>query len=553
MPVDSHTVQLTKCPLMINRLRPAALLVVSIVMFADDRDVSYAAAPQATASAAMDVKATAALIDAEIDRQLTRDKIVAAPRCEDVEFLRRASLDILGVIPTAERVESFLSDTAGDKRARLIDELLADPRYGRHAADQWVSQMVPLDLISSAVMKHPLLEWMADGFNANKPWDRMAHEILRAEGEQSENGAITFFTLNKGVDKMTGSVGRVFLGLQIQCAQCHNHPFTQWKQDDYWGLARFFYQIDMVAPANIYQMKGQVPKVFETATPVRKNNPLPEGAKELPAKFLAGPIPDLIPGEPFRPTLADWICTTENPYFSKSFVNRTWSHYFRRGLVNPIDDLREENAATHPELLDELARRFATGGFETKSLVRAICLSNTYQRTSRTEGESSAENKTADDAGYGRMPVRVLTPEELYDCLETIVGDPAKGAGPFANNTGFLRGSNPPRDRFVDFFRGSINPRPTDYETGIPQALGLINNSKLSGNDRLGKPVEVVEPGTPPADAVRTLYLKTVSRPPTETETSRLTEYVAASTDAKRAYTDILWALLNSSEFAFNH
>jgi len=495
----------------------------------------------------MDVKAVARFIDSEIDKQLNAAKIASSPRSSDAEFIRRATLDITGTIPSADRVEKFLSDSSSDKRAKLVDELLASPRYGQRLADIWVNQMMPKELANRFLMKKPLNEFMIDSFNANKPWDRLAFDLLTASGEQDKNGAVTYFMGNQGVDKMTDSVGKLFLGVQIQCAQCHNHPFTRWKQTEYWGMAQFFYNVNVAVVRN-NKDSTTVPGVSETARPNRRGNPLPDSAKSVPAKFLGGETVRLSRDKAARPVLADWICTAENPFFSKSMVNRVWGQYFGRGLVNPIDDLCDENEPTHPDLLKGLAKEFSAGGFDIKNLVRAICLTDAYQRTSQPTGDNKS-----DSVLYSHMAIKVLAPEQLFDSLTVVVGSMADGGKGFGKGAaaGPKGGNLTPRDRFAAFFAGSENAKATDYEAGIPQALRLMNNPRLSGSPNLLN--ELIRSGKQPAKVVDRLYLMTVSRKPTDAEVKRLTDYIAKSSDAKTACSDIMWALLNSSEFALNH
>jgi hypothetical protein len=343
---------------------------------------------------------------------------------------------------------------------------------------------------------------------------------------------------------MTDSVGKLFLGVQIQCAQCHNHPFTKWKQTEYWGMAQFFYKVN--AQVNRNAKTDVVAKVEEVNRPQRKLNPVPESAKNVAAKFLGAEQPKLDSTKPYRPVLADWICASDNPYFSRSIVNRAWAHYFGRGIVNPVDDLSDENEPTHPELLSALAKEFSGGGFDLKQLTRGICLSDAYQRTS----VPTPANKS-DSLLYSHMAIKVLTPEQLFDSLVAVVGEFGGGKGPPGKGPAGRLGGGSPRDRFVAFFAGSENPKPTEYEAGIPQALRLMNNPRLSGSPSLLSSLRSA--GDDPAKVIERLYLMTLSRKPTGPETKKMNEYVGKAADARAAYGDILWALLNSSEFALNH
>ena len=493
----------------------------------------------------MDVKAVAKFIDAEINKKLAAAKIEPSAKSSDAEFIRRVSLDITGVIPAADRVAAFIDSTDADKRAKLVDELLASPKYGERLADMWTNQMYPMDSTNRFITKQPLHKYMANTFNANKPWDQMAREIITAEGEVDKLGAVTFFAANQGVDKITDSVGKLFLGLQIQCANCHNHPFTHWKQVEYWGLAQFFYNVNINAPRNNKDTTATI-SINETSKPNRRFNPLPESAKSVKPKLLGADEVSLSSSKPYRPVLADWMCTAENPFFSKAKVNRVWAQYFGRGIVNPIDDLSEENEPTHPELLNGLAKEFSKGGFDLKNLVRAICLSDTYQRTS----QPTAGNKD-DKVLYSRMEIKVLTPEQLYDSLNVVTGGVDGGRPGAPAKGGPKGGAVTPRDRFVQFFMGSENPKATEYEAGIPQALRLMNNPRLSGTPAIQS--EVSKAGNQQEKVIERLYLMTVSRRPSPVEVKRLSEYLAKAPDAKTGYGDILWVLLNSSEFALNH
>ena len=497
----------------------------------------------------MDVKAVAKFIDAEINKKLAEAKIQPSAKSSDAEFIRRATLDITGVIPSPDRVTTFIDSTDADKRAKLIDELLASPKYGEHMADIWGHPMYLDDTANRFITKAPLVKYLAEQFNANKPWDRMVHDLLTAEGEMDKNSAVVYYMANQGVDKMTDSVGKLFLGIQIQCAQCHNHPFTHWKQVEYWGMAQFFYNVNIVLPGKAKKdgAAAPTPMVSEGGRVNRRFNPLPESAKSVSPKFLGGDTVKLTASKPARPVLADWVCTPDNPFFSKSIVNRVWAQYFGKGLVNPIDDLSDENEPTHPELLKGLAKGLGSTGFDLKNLMRAICLSDAYQRTS----QPTAANK-ADKTLYSHMEIKVLTPEQLYDSLIAVTGG-LDGAGRQVGKGGAQKTGlgNTPRDRFVQFFSGSENPKATDYEAGIPQALRLMNNPRLSGSPALL--AEISKAGNQQAKVIERMYLMTVSRRPTEAETKRLTEYIAKAPDAKTGYGDILWVLLNSSEFALNH
>jgi len=501
--------------------------------------------PPAAPARPMPTDALARLIDQGIDRQLEAGGIQPSPDASDSEFLRRAYLDITGVIPSADKATAFLDDRSPDKRTRLVDELLKSPNYGRRMADIWTWLMYPLDSDNRFVGKGPLHEWLAGEFNKNTHWDAMAFELLTATGDPEKNGATVYAMSNRGVDKMTDSTGKLFLGVQIQCAQCHNHPFTHWKQTEYWGLAQFFYKVNVSNPRAAKD--GGTITVSEEGRVNRKINPLPESAKDVTAKLLGGDTLKLDSTKPYRPVLANWVCSPSNSFFAKAFVNRLWAQYLGRGFVNPVDDMSDENQPSHSELLTALAKEFADSGFDIKHLIRGICSSKAYQRTSKPAGDNR-DDRTL----WSHQSIKVLSGEQLFDSLTTVIGP--IGGKDAVMKKGLRGGPQGPRDQFALFFMGTENAKATDYEAGIPQALRLMN-SPLMASARLttvAAKAGDLTASTKPEQAIEKLYLTALSRRPTTAETKRMTEFVAKHDNPRSAYGDVLWVLLNSSEFAFN-
>ncbi len=493
-----------------------------------------------------DAAALARLIDAEVAKKLAEAKVSASPVCSDDEFLRRAYLDITGVIPSAEKARAFLDDKDAGKRAKLIDELLADPNYGRRAADIWTAKLFPRDSANRFVIKDPLYKWFEDEFNKNAAWDKLVTDLVTATGNVEENGAVTYYLANRSIDKLTDTVGQHFMGIQLQCAQCHNHPFTSWKQTEYWGMAAFFSKVRADNPKNANK-GGDNTKIGVQESNARNKvkDFLPESAKTVPAKFLGGPSPTLNANEAYRPVLAKWMTAPENPFFARALVNRTWAHLFGRGIVHPVDDMMPENEPSHPELLDALARHIGTKGeFDVKYLVKAICLSQTYQRTSKP----TADNKD-DEKLFSHMTMKVMSPEQLFDSLARVTGNVGSGGGPkkkdFAG--GPKGGPVGARNQFVNFFlAGADSLSAVDYEAGIPQALRLMN-SPIANNPAVVR--TLVGSAAKPDEAIEKIYLTALSRRPTADEKKTMQDYVAKASSPMVAYSDILWAVLNSSEF----
>lgn len=316
-------------------------------------------------------------------------------------------------------------------------------------------------------------------------------------------------------------------------------------------MAAFFTKVHANGRAKAAAKNGLTLAVSENFKVKGKRAKLPESAKIVPAKFFQGEEPKLSANEPYRPVLARWLTAVDNPFFARAMVNRMWGQLFGRGFVNPVDNMHEDNPASHPELLKDLADQFAANDFDLKYLIRAICNSQTYQRSSKP-----AAGNNQDTTLFSHMAVKPLSPEQLYDSLKLVLGEPVKAPsarkGKKAAGPSKKGASNNPRDRFVTFFQVEEGADQTEYQAGIPQALRLMNSGEF--NTARAAVLARVEKSSPaPAGVVQRLYLAVLTRRPTTAETQRLTAYVAKNRDHHKAYSDLLWALLNSSEFALNH
>ena len=351
-----------------------------------------------------------ALVAAEIDRhieaRLTAAKVALSPQADDAEFLRRAALDITGRIPTAERTLAFLNDRSPDRRAKLIDELLADREYGEHFATVWYHRMIKPDNDNKRlIIGNTLRDWLADRFNQNQTWDRLVTDLVTASGERDENPETTFLLAHvvagqPDPSKMTAAVSRLFLGVRLECCECHNHPFTKLQQTDFWGMAAFFTATRGIDRSNkvprIYDVSPQDPtgKGGKNDSALVGSIVIPDSnGKTVRAKFLGGEQPPTPPPDRLRTELAAWLTAPSNPWFARAAVNRLWANFFGRGIVNPIDDMRPESDSSHPEVLQLLAEEFAASGFDQKHLIRCICLSKTYQRSSRVLPENKVDDR----------------------------------------------------------------------------------------------------------------------------------------------------------------
>ncbi|MFQ3594337.1 MAG: DUF1549 domain-containing protein, partial [Gemmataceae bacterium] len=323
------------------------------------------------AGAKLNATQLAAHIDDVINKGLAKERVTASPRTTDEEFLRRVYLDITGQIPSPEQAVAFLDSKDENKRAKLVDDLLASKQFGERMSDIWQALLVERNSDNRRLAQYMpnLRKWLTEQFNANKPWDKIVYEILTASGDVTENGAAVFFLANPTADKMTDTTTRMFLGVQLQCAQCHNHPFTDYKQDEYWGMAAFFLKTRAQGNVKAAAKDNKGIVISETAVAKGKKAGLPESAKILPPKFLQDASPKIANDAPHRPVLASWITSKTNPFFARAMANRLWGQYFGRGLVNPVDDMHDANPATHPELLTDLANQFIANDFDIKYLV----------------------------------------------------------------------------------------------------------------------------------------------------------------------------------------
>ena len=485
----------------------------------------------------------AKLIDQQIDGRLRSEGVRAAELADDAEFLRRIYLDLHGRVPTLEQTRRFLADSAPDKRTRLVDSLLADARYGQYLADVWQGYLMSPFADDPTKRAERLREWLAEQFNT-KRWDEIATGLITASGKMEENAAVTYLVegrLPRGGPDLTDLTTRYFMGVRLNCAQCHDHPFVKWKQEEFWGMAAFFTQIQTPKRAKQVYEKGVIDDPTLTLANL-KDAGVPDGFMERGPTFLGGEeIPEKTQAGPHRAALAEWLSASGNPYFARAMVNRTWWRLFGSGIVQPVDDMHEANAPSHPELLDLLSRKFAESGFDLKFLTRVILLSRAYHRTSRP-GESG--DKQA--ALFGRVSIKVLSAGQLYDSLETICGPPANATG-----IDVRQGA---RWEFAQFFGESGDPHPTAYRRGIPHLLRQMNSGQFTGRNLDGLVMHRDgAPHRPPEAVVSDLFMTILSRPPTEKELRQARSYVERASPTSDGLRELAWTLIMTSEFSLNH
>jgi hypothetical protein len=468
------------------------------------------------------------LIDKLVDAKLAKLNVAPSGLCSDADFLRRVFLDLTGTLPTPAETRAFLADTAKDKRAKLVESLLDRPEF----ADLWAMRWADLLRVDRQALGHQraylYYKWIRQSIAENKPFDQFARELVTAEGPADEVGPVNFFKVVTKPGEVAGTVSQVFLGVRIACAECHHHPFDRWKQSDYYGMTAFF------APSPPTHPRTKQP-VFAYALGTDMPAKNPEGDRRL--------------------LLAEWMTRPDNPYFARNLANRTWAWLLGRGLVEPVDDVRATNPPSNPELLDALAKFTIENKYDVRKLVVLITGSRVYQ----TSATPNATNEK-DEQNFSRAYFKRPEAEVLLDMLCQSLGVPEKfGGSPTATRAVQLWDSKARHD-FLKLFgrpsRVSACECERTREPSVSQVLNLLNSPDIQAKltHEAGTVAKLVREQKDDAKLVEELYLTFFSRFPTAEETDlgvkHLRKYAA---NRREAAEDLAWAMLNSTEFAFNH
>lgn len=485
-----------------------------------------------------------------------------SPVCDDSTFIRRVTLDVAGRLPTEEEVSTFLASQDADKRDQWIDTLLQGTDYADFFAGKWTATLKNRrDDASDTIANFAFHAWVRDSLLANKPYDQFVRELLAATGTVIGNPPVAWYKRVKEPKQQLEDVAQLFLGVRMQCAQCHHHPFERWSQDDYYSLGAFFTQVGRKPSATrgedlIFHKRG-----VATATNIKTGIALRPAA-------LGDKIPEIAPDEDPRLKLADWMRSPENPFFAKAFVNRYWKHFFHRGLIEPEDDIRDTNPPTNPALLDALAKNFIASGFDMKEVVRAITRSQTYQLS-----ELPNEFNLVDRQNYSRYYPRRLQAEVLLDAIDQLAGSQTDFAS-LPPGTRAIALPDNSYNRSSPFLRVFGRPEGESVcecervqSSSLAQSLHLINSadikSKLAAAG--GRAERLAKADTPPELKIRELYLAAFAREPRANELQTAVAYlneprldangnaVEVQQANRENFQDLIWALINSKEFLFNH
>jgi len=509
-----------------------------------------------------DLPSPANLVDEHLLTGLRELGIPPSPPCDDSTFLRRVTLDIAGRLPTVAESEAFGQSPAATRRADWVEQLLQGSDYADYFAGKWAAVLKNRrDDASDMQSNFAFHAWVRDSLLANKPYDQWVRELLAATGTVQGNPPVAWYKRVKDPKQQLEDVAQLFLGVRMQCAQCHHHPFERWSQDDYYAFAAFFSQVGRKASATrgedqIFHQRG-VAKAVNVKT-----------GRELPPAALGDSPGAIGPGEDPRLKLADWMRGAGSKYFATALVNRYWKHFFGRGLVEPEDDLRESNPATNPELLDALSRSFVDSGYDLKALVRLLVLSRAYQFSAQPN-----EFNAGDLQAHSRFYPRRLPAEVLLDAIDQV----AETQTDFANLPPGTRAIALPDNSYNQssaFLRVFGRPQGESVcecervqSSSLQQSLHLINSGEIRGKlahpngraERLAKETRPVE------QRIGELYRAALGREPSANELHRATAFLAETrTDAqgnpleaqaasREAWQDLVWAVINTKEFLFNH
>lgn len=468
-----------------------------------------------------------------------------SPPAGDGEFLRRVTLDLCGRLPTVEEARAFLADTSSQKRSAVIDHLLDSRDYVSYTALRWSTILRNAGRGNGAV---PFHRWICDQIARNVSYDEFVRGIVAVSGEPAEAPAVAWYDQlgPHNVDAITADTAEVFLGTRIQCAQCHHHPYEKWSQDDYYGLSGFFMRVTTKG--------GTQPTTIYSNTKVTQPLRDPRNGKIPEPRLLGGSLVNVPPERDPRQVLMDWMVQPENPFFAKAMVNRLWAHHFGKGLVDPIDDMRLTNPPSNPELLDALAKDFVEHKYDVKHMVRTMCNSAVYQLA----GAPTNDNES-DRQNYARFYAKRLIAEVFLDSINQVcetrtafVGAPAKFRAVELPHNGFL-------SEFLDTFDRPRRVSGCECErssgANLSQVMMLSNSQEVEDkiNAKTGRIGRDLAAKKPPREIIADLYLAAFTRAPTQTELDRSLEYIQSRPDQRQALEDILWVLVNSNEFAFNH
>lgn len=484
-------------------------------------------------------------IDDLVWAKLRKLKIFPSELCTDAEFLRRVSIDTIGTLPTPDEARRFLDSADPAKRSQLIDALLSRPEF----ADYWALRWGDVLRVDSAAITqkgaYVFHQWLRQAVASDLPYDRMVRAILTAQGDATQSGPVNLYRAVKTPEELANTVSQVFLGIRIECAQCHHHPYERWGQDDFYGLAAYFTQLKRKVGA-----RGQ--DVLFAGGGGEIKHPLTK--QVVPPHPLGQPAASGDDTGDRRRGLAEWLTARDNPYLARMVANRIWAHYLGRGIVDPVDDVRTTNPASNEPLLAALSRYTVEQEFDLRKLMRVILNSRVYQLSSRAQASNALDSQN-----FSHAPVKGLPAEVLLDAVSQATEVPEKFEGRPLGTRAIQLWDNRLPSYFLEIFgkpvRASVCECERSGEPSMTQALHLLNSPGIERKvaHAQGRVRRLLDANVTNAQLAEEMYLATLSRRPTDQETQAVSQILDAASERRRAAEDVLWALLNSTDFVFNH
>lgn len=496
------------------------------------------------------------------------NEVAPSETADDAEWIRRVYLDIVGHIPPAGKVESFLTDKDPGKRSKLVDELLADPDYVRNFTEVWTNVLIGRNT-PDRTSRAGLRKFLRESFARNRPWNDVVFDMVTADGHFEENGAVNFILgqLQGNINseeyhvEATARLTRIFLGMQVQCTQCHNHPFNEWKQNQFWEFNSFLRQTRRIDHDKYDPKTGQNEDDYSELAFNDFGGPvyfeLRNGLVQIAVPTYLGVEVDSGRETDRRKELGRLMCHDDPEHtVARAYVNRTWGHFMGYGFTKPIDDMGPHNPPSHPELLERLTEEFVKSGYDMKQLVRWICNTEAYNLTSKFNKKNEIDNPASGEVAlFSHMYVKTMQAEQLYDSLLVATEAHRSGAGSFD-------AAEEQRERwlrdFLNVFGGNEDDEPTLFSGSIPQALLMMNGplvQKAISGEQGSYLTSVLTDSRLKNDQarMRALFVSALGRYPTPFETNNLSKLMRNSASPLASYQDLYWALLNSNEFIVNH
>lgn len=485
-------------------------------------------------------------IDELVFGKLQQLQILPSEVCSDTDYLRRATLDLTGRLPSLQEAQQFIADASPDKRGRLVERLLQSEDYASFWSMKWADLLRSNSRKMSATGVHKFRRWLFEVVDQDKPLDQFARELLTATGSTQANPAAYYWKASRDEIDATETTAQLFMGIRIQCAKCHNHPFEKWTQNDYYGIAAAFKRVgrkETGLPDDEFIFVSGGGEVTQPRTgQVMKTRLLLQGDVDVPAD------------QDRRAVFANWLTGSENPFFARSVANRIWGHVVGKGIVDPVDDFRDSNPPSNPELLNYLADELVSSGFSAKHLIRTIMASRVYQFSSQRN-----QFNEDDEIYFSHATTRMLTAEQLLDAICAVTGVKEDFAGMPAGTCAVDLVDPPEGHKFLQVFGQPQRELPCECErstdSNLSQALQLINGPTVHNKLRseTGLVHQMISGGKSDAEIISTLYLTALSRDASDQEQQISAAHVAANDDRTRALEDIAWAIINSKEFLFQH